>query len=300
MGCRLFSGAETLGEDVRVAGPEKPEMSLQLRGTLKMPKHAKGKRAQPRSSRKGGMGSCAMAFRVVYYTTANTGANWTTDNFPLHPAFLGDVQAAIRQNYELFRVTSLKVVTRSPVGGYYYAPGTPFSQMVACGYSQEYDESTPPGGFGSMSQGSYFDMENGFSRGASIQVPRGGLLKEPLKWWKCNTSTSSPTNDQIYQGRVQIGLWVDSTSVSTACRYWTVASGTIEYSNPVDSAVEVKHKSQPDRAMPLEAPDADLLILPSEAAPEAPQASSPAVSVPLRQRLAPTLFGLLDIPRSRL
>jgi hypothetical protein len=206
-----------------------------------MPK--KGKRRGGGGSQNAGMQKVVKsAFRHVGFLSTSTSAGFTLNSFPMHPMQLGDLAAQMCDLYSYFRVTTFRMSVRAPYLNGETGAMNLTEQICACSYQGEYDETSLPGGFDSMAQGTAFSMGN-YAKPFGFKLGRKALLGEqPAKWYRC-TTTNLPPDNLVYQGLFIIGAYTDQ-ALSVSYRMWFELSGTIEFCAPLEYTDRL---SGPDR-----------------------------------------------------
>jgi hypothetical protein len=201
-----------------------------------------GKRGSKGSSNAGMQKVVKSAFRHVGYLATSTSSGFTLDSFPMHPMQLGDVAAQMCDLYGFFRVTSFRMTVRAPYLNGETGAMNLTEQICACSYQGQYDETSAPGGFDSMAQGTAYCMGN-YAKPFGFKLGRKALLGEQVaKWYRCAT-TSLPPDNLVYQGAFFIGAYTDQ-ALSVSYRMWFELSGEIEFCAPLEYTDRL---NRPDR-----------------------------------------------------
>jgi len=142
---------------------------------------------------------------------------------------LGDRALDIGENFEFFRVTSIRIAaivgnqTTNAGGGLYQAVSfvnTPKTDQVA------------PTSNGLMTQHEYYSHGSAFHK-ISVVVGRRALLDQPNKWFNTTSTGSVPAATRSV-GTVTAMLALSATGTVTSVDQMIVVEGDIEYHTPID------------------------------------------------------------------
>jgi hypothetical protein len=160
-----------------------------------------------------------------------SGTTFTTIN--LSPGNLGTRAGFECENYEWFRITSLRVhsVVDTVVPGSTVALGGAVLHGIAFNNSPLPLQNAPTT-VAQMCQAPHFDQANAATK-ASFSVGRRELLSEPYKWFNTETTGTPPTGSNTVGTIIHfLQLTVGATSQNVGVRVWF--TGTIEYHTPID------------------------------------------------------------------
>lgn len=189
-------------------------------------------------------------FRMVRYYTGSS-ATFNLARLQLRPDQMGSRLSAIKDQYNLYRFTSVKIVSLSPYAGTFVTSSDPRTVTHAVAWSQEYMSNVPTA-FDTMSQLAMFDIADGFHT-STIQLNRDLLIgQEPLKWFRTDQDEPSGTapSDFTDQGWLYWAMWNDYGF--GGLRHHCYISGIVEFCSAKDPSLDV------DRKVPSEVPIASL------------------------------------------
>ncbi len=174
------------------------------------------------------------AFRVVTTSSTRTSTGNTFTQYNLTAPNLGDRGSFISENFEFFRVVSLRVssiLDCAPV-----ATGAAGAALVhAVGFmNTPAGSTTAPTSNALMSQQAHYNIGPAFHR-ISIRAGRSDLLDEPMKWFNTFTTGSVPAST-LSAGTVTGGLFAGfSATEAPGVTQYLIIEGVVEFHTPIDS-----------------------------------------------------------------
>jgi len=179
-------------------------------------------------------------FRMVRYYTGSS-STFNLARLQLRPDQMGSRLSAIKDQYNLFRFTQVKIVSLSPYAGTFVTSSDPRTVSHAVGWSQEYMSNVPTY-FDTMSQLASFDIADGFHT-STIVLKRDQLVgQEPLKWFRTDQDEPSGTapSDFTDQGWLYWAMWNDYGFAGL--RHHCYISGIAEFCSAKDPSLDLDHK----------------------------------------------------------
>lgn len=201
------------------------------------------RRANKRSTGFGKSGSniVRVPFRYVRYVTAGS-APWTVAYVNLRPDQLGSKLTNIKDAYQLFRFTSLRIKSVMPLIGS-FAVATPAGVSHAVAWSGEYLNNNPAF-YDAMSEFPRFEISPA-THPAQLRLSRRELVGEdPLKWFRTDEDEPSGTaaEDFTTQGYFYWASYIDNGGSVGAFRHLVEIEGECEFCQPKNTALDdVKH-----------------------------------------------------------
>lgn len=205
---------------------------------------SKKKHVKKRRSGKSGFGHSGsdlirVPFRYVRYVTAGS-ATWTVAYVNLRPDQFGSKLTNIKDAYQLFRFTSLRIKSVFPLIGS-FAVATPAGCTHAVAYSGEYLNNNPAL-YDAMSEFPRFAMASS-NHVAEIYMNRKEIVGEdPLKWFRTDQDEPSGTaaEDFTTQGYVYWASWIDNGGSVGSFRHFVEIEGEVEFCQPKNTSLDFK------------------------------------------------------------
>lgn len=187
----------------------------------------------------GGSGSniVRVPFRYVRYVTAGS-APWTVAYVNLRPDQLGSKLTNIKDAYQLFRFTSLRIKSVMPLIGS-FAVATPAGVSHAVAWSGEYLANNPAF-YDAMSEFPRFSMGSAWTQ-AQLTLSRRELVGEdPLKWFRTDEDepTGTAAEDFTTQGYMYWASYIDNGGSVGSFRHLVEIEGECEFCQPKNTALD--------------------------------------------------------------
>jgi len=142
---------------------------------------------------------------------------------------LGDRALDIGENFEFFRVTSLRI--SAVVGNQTTNAGGGLYQAISFVNTPKTDQIAPTSN-GLQTQHEYYSHGSAFHK-IAIVVGRRALLDQPNKWFNTTSTGSVPAATRSV-GTVTAMLALSATGTVTSVDQMIVVEGDIEYHTPID------------------------------------------------------------------
>lgn len=179
-------------------------------------------------------------FKQVRYVSTST-SPWTVAYVKLRPDQLGSRLSTIKDTFQLFRVTSLKLKSVYPVTGVNDSAGVAAGITHGCAFTSAYLANLP----------AFWDDFVQFGRAdvgisslpVTINLRRNELVGEDtLKWWRTDQDEPSGTAEEDFtsQGYMYWASYNDAASTygSHVNRHMLFIEGVMEFAKPKDTALD--------------------------------------------------------------